>query len=326
MRQGRALAGRWPHRQKSRSTTCLRIQTAPMASRTSRCATPSNRSPSARRRSKRSNRRSSGGSCLRAHDSNVHSDGFPRLLERQATRGTSRCPGIMGPRASPHRPTAEHQTRSLCPLPARRRAATSPQAHSDRISSSHQRQRGTGYHPRNARQRGNMASIKKFHAAECPGGTCGCPYRLDYRPLGLRGPRKRLFFATKKAAEKHLSETVVKVDRGEYLELTKTPDFQRRRRTLVSDQERPPGRLCRRHPLHARQPPSPARRRSPPRQDHRAHARKDAHRPTQQNTLRQQSAISSASSAPYSARLSGAARPTSIPSIAWNAPLLPCAR
>jgi integrase len=43
--------------------------------------------------------------------------------------------------------------------------------------------------------------------------------------LGTRGPRKRLFFATKKAAEKHLSETVVKVDRGEYLELKKLPTF-----------------------------------------------------------------------------------------------------
>src|SRR5271170_1227919 len=70
-----------------------------------------------------------------------------------------------------------------------------------------------------------MASIKKLHGADCPGGICGCPYRLDYRPLGLRGPRKRLFFATKKAAEKHLSETVVKVDRGEYLELKKLPIF-----------------------------------------------------------------------------------------------------
>src|SRR5271167_5264935 len=71
-----------------------------------------------------------------------------------------------------------------------------------------------------------MASIKKFHAADCPGGTCGCVYRLDYRPLGTRGPRKRLDFATKKAAEKHLSETVVKVDRGEYLELKKLPTFE----------------------------------------------------------------------------------------------------
>jgi integrase len=43
--------------------------------------------------------------------------------------------------------------------------------------------------------------------------------------LGTRGPRKRLYFPTKKAAEKHLSETVVKVDRGEYLELKKLPTF-----------------------------------------------------------------------------------------------------
>jgi integrase len=70
-----------------------------------------------------------------------------------------------------------------------------------------------------------MASIKRFHEAKCAGGTCGCPYRLDYRPLGTRGPRKRFFFPTKKAAEKHLSETVVKVDRGEYLELKKLPTF-----------------------------------------------------------------------------------------------------
>src|ERR1700687_2537543 len=70
-----------------------------------------------------------------------------------------------------------------------------------------------------------MASIKKLHGPECSGGICGCPYRLDYRPLGTRGPRKRLDFATKKAAEKHLSETVVKVDRGEYLELKKLPTF-----------------------------------------------------------------------------------------------------
>src|ERR1700687_5623653 len=70
-----------------------------------------------------------------------------------------------------------------------------------------------------------MASIKKLHGPECSGGICGCPYRLDYRPLGTRGPRKRLYFPTKKAAEKHLSETVVKVDRGEYLELKNLPTF-----------------------------------------------------------------------------------------------------
>ena len=70
-----------------------------------------------------------------------------------------------------------------------------------------------------------MASIKRHHLSDCPGGTCGCPYRLDYRPLGTRGQRKRLDFATKKAAEKHIAETVVKVDRGEYLELKKLPTF-----------------------------------------------------------------------------------------------------
>src|SRR6202040_239752 len=63
-----------------------------------------------------------------------------------------------------------------------------------------------------------MASIQKFHQQDCSGRNCECPYRLDYRPLGTRGPRKRLFFPTKKAAEKHLAETVVKVGRGEYLE------------------------------------------------------------------------------------------------------------
>jgi Phage integrase, N-terminal SAM-like domain len=43
--------------------------------------------------------------------------------------------------------------------------------------------------------------------------------------MGTRGPRKRIDFATKKAAEKHLSETVVKIDRGEYLELKKLLTF-----------------------------------------------------------------------------------------------------
>jgi integrase len=70
-----------------------------------------------------------------------------------------------------------------------------------------------------------MASVKRYHEHACSGGSCACPYRLDYRPLGTSGPRKRLFFPTKKAAEKHLSQTVVKVDRGEYLELKKLPTF-----------------------------------------------------------------------------------------------------
>jgi integrase len=70
-----------------------------------------------------------------------------------------------------------------------------------------------------------MASIRRFHVKGCAGGVCACPYRLDYRPLGTRGPRKRLFFETKKAAEKHLSETRVKVDRGEYIERSLVPRF-----------------------------------------------------------------------------------------------------
>src|SRR5271154_4519450 len=70
-----------------------------------------------------------------------------------------------------------------------------------------------------------MASIKKFHDSGCIGGVCECPWRLDYRPLGTRGPRKRLYFPTKKAAEKHLSETRVKVDRGEYIERIQVPTF-----------------------------------------------------------------------------------------------------
>jgi integrase len=43
--------------------------------------------------------------------------------------------------------------------------------------------------------------------------------------LGTRGKRKRLFFPTKKAAEKHLSETSVKVTRGEYLDRSRVPTF-----------------------------------------------------------------------------------------------------
>lgn len=70
-----------------------------------------------------------------------------------------------------------------------------------------------------------MASITKLHGPHCSGGTCGCPYRLDYRPLGTRGPRKRLFFPTKKAAEKHVAETSVKVTRGEYLDRSQVPTF-----------------------------------------------------------------------------------------------------
>jgi hypothetical protein len=70
-----------------------------------------------------------------------------------------------------------------------------------------------------------MASIKRYHQAACMGGDCDCPWRLDYRPQGLAGPRKRIEFPTKKAAEKHLAATATKVARGEYISPEKIPTF-----------------------------------------------------------------------------------------------------
>ena len=70
-----------------------------------------------------------------------------------------------------------------------------------------------------------MASIKKFHAAGCPKDNCDCPWRLDYRPLGMKGPRRRVEFATKKLAERFLTDTSHKVSRGEYVEPAKVPTF-----------------------------------------------------------------------------------------------------
>ena len=70
-----------------------------------------------------------------------------------------------------------------------------------------------------------MASIQRFHRGGCKAENCDCAWRLDYRPLGTRGPRKRLYFATKKAAEKHLAQTSVKVTRGEYLDRAQIPTF-----------------------------------------------------------------------------------------------------
>ena len=57
------------------------------------------------------------------------------------------------------------------------------------------------------------------------GSDCDCPWRLDYRPQGLAGPRKRIEFPTKKAAEKHLAATATKVARGEYISPEKIPTF-----------------------------------------------------------------------------------------------------
>ena len=70
-----------------------------------------------------------------------------------------------------------------------------------------------------------MASIKRFHENGCKGENCECAWRLDYRPLGTRGPRKRLYFPTKKEAEKHLAQTSIKVTRGEYLDRRQVPTF-----------------------------------------------------------------------------------------------------
>jgi hypothetical protein len=70
-----------------------------------------------------------------------------------------------------------------------------------------------------------MASIKRFHGPNCSGDGCGCPWRLDFRPQGMKGPRKRLEFPTKKAAERFLSETSQKVTRGEYVDPRACPTF-----------------------------------------------------------------------------------------------------
>jgi integrase len=71
-----------------------------------------------------------------------------------------------------------------------------------------------------------MADIKKRHRPDCAGtGTCSCPYRLDYRPTGVTGPRKRIEFPTKKAAERFLNETSHKVSRGEYIAPELIPTF-----------------------------------------------------------------------------------------------------
>jgi len=78
-----------------------------------------------------------------------------------------------------------------------------------------------------------MASIKRHHQNGCNGQSCDCAWRLDYRPLGTRGPRKRLDFPTKKAAEKHLAQTSVKVTRGEYLDHTQIPTFRAMAREWV---------------------------------------------------------------------------------------------
>jgi integrase len=71
-----------------------------------------------------------------------------------------------------------------------------------------------------------MAKVAKYHKRDCTGGSCACPYRLDFRPQGVRGPRKRLEFPTKKAAERFLVGNRHKVSRGEYIDPAKVPTFR----------------------------------------------------------------------------------------------------
>jgi integrase len=72
-------------------------------------------------------------------------------------------------------------------------------------------------------ERRKMASIEKFHVSSCSGSNCECLWQLDYRPLGLRGPRRRVRFRTRKQADRFLTETAHRAARGEYV--AKVPTF-----------------------------------------------------------------------------------------------------
>ena len=74
-------------------------------------------------------------------------------------------------------------------------------------------------------KRRKMASINKFHVARCTGGNCECLWALDYRPLGMHGPRRRVRFKTRKQAERFQTETAHRAARGEYVEPAKIPTF-----------------------------------------------------------------------------------------------------
>lgn len=90
-----------------------------------------------------------------------------------------------------------------------------------------------------------MASIKRHHDSGCQGSDCDCPWRLDYRPQGMRGPRRRLEFKTKKQAERHLSETQHKVTRGEYVDPAKMPTFaEAAERWFISKTDRRPSHVA----------------------------------------------------------------------------------
>lgn len=86
-----------------------------------------------------------------------------------------------------------------------------------------------------------MASIKRHHESGCAGGTCNCPWTLDYRPQGMAGARRRLLFPTKKAAERHQAETVVKVSRREYVPPAAIPAFAAVAQEWIADKAGPLG-------------------------------------------------------------------------------------
>ena len=71
-----------------------------------------------------------------------------------------------------------------------------------------------------------MADIKKHHNPGCNARDCGCLWKLDYRPLGVGGPRRRLMFKTRKQAERFLTETAHKATRGEYIDPANVPTFK----------------------------------------------------------------------------------------------------
>src|SRR5215471_12789091 len=69
-------------------------------------------------------------------------------------------------------------------------------------------------------------AIRRKHRHGCVDATdCGCPWLLDHRPQGLGGPRHRIEFPTKKAAERHQAATRVRVSMGEYIAPDKIPTF-----------------------------------------------------------------------------------------------------
>ena len=73
-------------------------------------------------------------------------------------------------------------------------------------------------------------SIKRFHRPNCEragknSGTCECPWRLDFRPLGTSGPHQRYQFPTQKLAKDYEAEHRVKAKRGEYRAPANIPTF-----------------------------------------------------------------------------------------------------